>query len=78
MLNPMRFEQSPALIDEGRVYSVKSFGIKKFPFYGSYPFLSDAAAVSAIDSGLQHSAMSTINHRIVRSLSVSTPSNSAT
>jgi hypothetical protein len=64
MLNPMCSEQSPALIGEGRVYSVKSFVIKKISFYGIYPFLADAAAVSAIASGSQHKTMSAIRHRI--------------
>jgi hypothetical protein len=47
--------QNPALTNEGRVHLVKSSGVKKTAFYGVYPFLVDAAAVSAIASGVQHS-----------------------
>jgi hypothetical protein len=47
--------QNPALTNEGRVHLVKSSGVKKTAFYGVYPFLADAAAVSAIASGVQHS-----------------------
>src|SRR5215472_9645154 len=45
MLNPIYCEQTRPSCNEGRVYCVKSFSIKKNLFYGIYPFLADAAAV---------------------------------
>jgi hypothetical protein len=40
--------------------------------------MADAAAVSAMASGSQHSTIRAISHRIVRSLSVFAPTSSAT
>ena len=78
MLNPIYCEQTRPSCNEGRVYCVKSFSIKKISFTEFTPFWQTRPPSNAMASGSQHNTMRAISHGMARSLSVSAPTSSAT